>query len=124
MPHKMTVTGKPVGPLCQKGSFYTFDMEESGSPSSPKGLPGGSTITYTVFLNQKQLQSKVKKTHRYFKGARRPNKRFLHYRLILCYRFNEKRGRKLNKEKLERIKLLRYLFFLFFPEGYVIHRNY
>ncbi|MGM0890944.1 MAG: plasmid stabilization protein, partial [Bacillota bacterium] len=24
--------------------------------SSPKGLPGGSTITYTVFLNQKQLQ--------------------------------------------------------------------
>lgn len=31
-------------------------MEESGSPSSPKGLPGGSTITYTVFLNQKQLQ--------------------------------------------------------------------
>ncbi|MGY3316883.1 hypothetical protein ACV242_005505 [Peribacillus simplex] len=56
MPHKMTVTGKPVGPLCQKGSFYTFDMEESGSPSSPKGLPGGSTITYTVFLNQKQLQ--------------------------------------------------------------------
>ncbi|MGG4264377.1 plasmid stabilization protein [Peribacillus simplex] len=56
MPHKMTVTGKPVGPLCQKGSFYTFDMEESGSPSSPKGLPGGATITYTVFLNQKQLQ--------------------------------------------------------------------
>ncbi|ECO1678043.1 hypothetical protein [Peribacillus frigoritolerans] len=56
MPHKMTVTGTPVGPLCQKGSFYTFDMEESGSPSSPKGLPGGSTITYTVFLNQKQLQ--------------------------------------------------------------------
>ena len=56
MPHKITLTGTPVSSLCQKGSFYTFDMEESGSSASPKGLPGGSTITYTVFLNQKQLQ--------------------------------------------------------------------
>jgi len=56
MPHKMTVTGTPVSALCKKGSFYTFDMEEKGSVASPKGLPGGSTITYTVFLNEKQLK--------------------------------------------------------------------
>jgi hypothetical protein len=31
-------------------------MEESGSPGSPKGLPSRSTITYTVFINQKQLK--------------------------------------------------------------------
>jgi hypothetical protein len=31
-------------------------MEESGNPSSPKGVPSGSTITYTVFINQKQLK--------------------------------------------------------------------
>lgn len=56
MPHKITLTGKPVSPLRQKGSYYTFDMEESGSPGSPKGLPNRSTITYTVFINQKQLK--------------------------------------------------------------------
>lgn len=56
MPHKMTLTGKPVSPLRQKGTYYTFDMEESGSPGSPKGLPSRSTITYTVFINQKQLK--------------------------------------------------------------------
>jgi hypothetical protein len=56
MPHKITLTGKPVSPLRQKGNYYTFDMEESGSPGSPKGLPGRSTITYTVFINQKQLK--------------------------------------------------------------------
>ena len=56
MPHKITLTGTPVSSLCKKGSFYTFDMEEGGSPASPKGLPGGSTITYTVFINEKQLK--------------------------------------------------------------------
>jgi hypothetical protein len=56
MPHKITLTGKPVSSLRQKGSYYTFDMEESGTPASPKGLPGGSTITYTVFINEKQLK--------------------------------------------------------------------
>ena len=56
MPHKITLTGTPVSSLCKKGSFYTFDMEESGSSASPKGLPGGSTITYTVFINEKQLK--------------------------------------------------------------------
>lgn len=56
MPHKVTLTGKPVSPLREKGAYYTFDMEESGSPGPPKGLPKSSTITYTVFINQKQLK--------------------------------------------------------------------
>jgi hypothetical protein len=56
MPHKITLTGKPMSLLRQKGAYYTFDMEESGSPGPPKGLPSSSTITYTVFINQKQLK--------------------------------------------------------------------
>ena len=56
MPHKITLTGKPVSLLRQKGSYLTFDMEENGSPAAPKGLPKSSTITYTVFVNQKQLK--------------------------------------------------------------------
>jgi len=55
MPHKITLTGKPISSLRQKGSYYTFDMEENGSAAVPKGLPKSSTITYTVFVNQKQL---------------------------------------------------------------------
>jgi len=55
MPHKITLTGKPISSLRQKGSFCAFDMEENGSPAAPKGLPKSSTITYTVFVNQKQL---------------------------------------------------------------------
>jgi hypothetical protein len=56
MPHKITLTGKPVSSLRQKKTYYTFDMEENGSPAAPKGLPKSSTITYTVFINQKQLK--------------------------------------------------------------------
>ena len=56
MPHKMTVTGTPVSTLSDKGSFYTFDMEEKGSKAAPKGLPRSSAITYTIFINKKQLQ--------------------------------------------------------------------
>ena len=56
MPHKITLTGNPVSSLRQKGSYYTFDLEENGSPAAPKGLPKSSTITYTVFINQKQLK--------------------------------------------------------------------
>ena len=56
MPHKITLTGKPVSSLLQKGTYHTFDMEENGSPGAPKGLPKSSTITYTVFINQKQLK--------------------------------------------------------------------
>lgn len=56
MPHKITLTGKTVSSLRQKGAYYTFDMKENGSPAAPKGLPKSSTITYTVFINQKQLK--------------------------------------------------------------------
>jgi len=56
MPHKITLTGKPVSTLRSNKSGYTFDMEEKGSPAAPKGLPKSSTITYTVFINQKQLK--------------------------------------------------------------------
>lgn len=56
MPHKITLTGKPMSSLRSKKNFYTFDMEETGSPAAPKGLPKSSTITYTVFINQKQLK--------------------------------------------------------------------
>lgn len=56
MPHKITLTGTPVSPLRQKGSCFTFDMKENGSPAAPKGLPKSSTITYTVFISQKQLK--------------------------------------------------------------------
>lgn len=55
MGHKITVTGTPVSPLRSHQSFFSFDMEEGGSPSSPKGLPSSSTVTFTVYLNQKQL---------------------------------------------------------------------
>lgn len=56
MAHKITLTGKPVSALRLKKNFYTFDMEEKGSPAAPKGLPKSSTIIYTVFINQKQLK--------------------------------------------------------------------
>lgn len=56
MAHKITLTGKPVSPLRSKKNCYTFDMEEKGSEAAPKGLPSSSTITYTVFVNQKQLK--------------------------------------------------------------------
>ncbi|WP_050182150.1 ParB N-terminal domain-containing protein [Domibacillus robiginosus] len=56
MAHKITLTGKPVSALRLKKDFCTFDMEEKGSPAAPKGLPKSSTITYTIFINQKQLK--------------------------------------------------------------------
>ena len=55
MPHKITLTGKPTSSLRHKGSYWTFDMEENGSVAAPKGLPKSSNITYTIFVNQKQL---------------------------------------------------------------------
>ncbi|RKD26490.1 plasmid stabilization protein [Ammoniphilus oxalaticus] len=55
MAHKMTLTGKSISSLRSIGNIFPFDMEESGSPSAPKGLPKSSPITYTVFVNQKQL---------------------------------------------------------------------
>lgn len=56
MPHKMTLTGKATSPLRSCGDIFSFDMEESGSPVAPKGLPLSKPITYTVFVNKKQLK--------------------------------------------------------------------
>jgi hypothetical protein len=56
MPHKITLTGIPKSALRVNGTLLSFDMEESGSKAAPKGLPVSKEITYTVFLNNKQLK--------------------------------------------------------------------
>jgi len=56
MPHKITLTGIPTSPLRAAGTLLSFDMEERGSAAAPKGLPVSNEITYTVFLNSKQLK--------------------------------------------------------------------
>jgi hypothetical protein len=56
MPHKITLTGIPTSALRVNGTLLSFDMEESGSNAAPKGLPVSKEITYTVFLNTKQLK--------------------------------------------------------------------
>lgn len=55
MPHKITLTGHASSSLRTCRDIFSFDMEESGSAAAPKGLPLSKTITYTVFLNKKQL---------------------------------------------------------------------
>lgn len=55
MPHKITVTGKASSSLRTCRDIFSFDMEESGSAAAPKGLPLSKTITYTIFVNKKQL---------------------------------------------------------------------
>lgn len=55
MPHKITLTGHASSSLRTCRNIFSFDMEESGSAAAPKGLPLSQTITYTVFLNKKQL---------------------------------------------------------------------
>lgn len=55
MPHKITVTGKASSPLRTCRDIFSFDMEECGSAAAPKGLPLSKTVTYTVFVNKKQL---------------------------------------------------------------------
>jgi len=66
MPQKITLTGKPITPLRivrelmgkehNSPKVYSFDMQESGSPAAPKYLPKGSSITFTVFMNEKQFK--------------------------------------------------------------------
>jgi hypothetical protein len=55
MPHKIKITGKPISKLREANGIYSFDMEEGGSPSAPKGLYKSSRILYTVFINKKQF---------------------------------------------------------------------
>jgi hypothetical protein len=54
--HTITLVGVPSSTLRDNGTYLSFDMEEAGSPTSPKKLPEGSPVSFTVFLNQKQLQ--------------------------------------------------------------------
>lgn len=67
MPQKITITGTPKTPLRIVKSMmskeknapkvYSFDMKESGTTVTPKYLPNGSTILFTVFINEKQLRN-------------------------------------------------------------------
>lgn len=66
MPQKITLTGTPatglrivkelMGKDHNAPKVYSFDMQESGSPAAPKYLPKGSSILFTVFMNEKQLK--------------------------------------------------------------------
>lgn len=66
MPQKITLTGTPITkPVLQKSlmgkeknatKVYAFEMREKGSPTAPKSLPLGSEITFTVFVNERQLK--------------------------------------------------------------------
>lgn len=54
--HTITLVGVPSSTLRDNGTYLSFDMEEAGSSTPPKKLPEGSPVSFTVFLNQKQLQ--------------------------------------------------------------------
>lgn len=56
MTHKITLTGSVTSPLREFGKGYSFDMRDSGSPAPPKELPKSTEISYTVFVNSKQLK--------------------------------------------------------------------
>lgn len=66
MPQKITLTGSPatglrivkelMGKDHNAPKVYSFDMQESGSPATPKYLPKGSSILFTVFMNEKQFR--------------------------------------------------------------------
>jgi hypothetical protein len=66
MAQKMTVTGKPttglklVKELMGKDpntlKVYAFTMQEGGNSSSPKPLPAGSRIEFTVLVTEKQVK--------------------------------------------------------------------
>lgn len=66
MPQKITVTGIPTTPLRMVKALmgkehnatkvYSFEMNESGSPTVAKCLLPGSKIQFTVFINEKQLK--------------------------------------------------------------------
>jgi hypothetical protein len=66
MAQKMTVTGKPttdlkvvkelMGTDPNAMKVYAFTMQEGGSSSSPKPLPAGSKIEFTVLVTEKQLK--------------------------------------------------------------------
>lgn len=54
--HTITLVGIPSSKLRDNGTHLSFDMEEAGSPTPPKKLPKSSPVSFTVFLNEKQLK--------------------------------------------------------------------
>lgn len=61
MPAKITLTGflkkmkiikNPIRP--NQSNWNMYEMEESGSPAPPKGLPLASKVHYTVIMNDRQ----------------------------------------------------------------------
>lgn len=63
----MTVARTPVSTLSDKGSFYTFSMEEKGSTVAPKGLPRISAIT--IRSETLNVTVKIKKKVIFFKKS-------------------------------------------------------
>ncbi len=53
MAAKITITGMPVGNIVKTAEYFRFEMEEGGSPAPPKGLPGASVMTFSVFVATK-----------------------------------------------------------------------
>ena len=50
MAAKITLTGRPTGPIVTTPHYFRFEMKEGGSPAPPKGLPRASVITFTVWV--------------------------------------------------------------------------
>ncbi len=50
---KITLTGRPTGPIVETSQYFRWEMEEGGSPAPPKGLPPASVLTFSVFVAKK-----------------------------------------------------------------------
>ncbi len=50
---KITLTGRPTGPIVETSQYFRFEMEEGGSPAPPKGLSPASVLTFSVFVAKK-----------------------------------------------------------------------
>ena len=53
MAAKITLTGRPTGPIVETSQYFRFEMEEGGSPAPPKGLPSASVMAFSVFVAKK-----------------------------------------------------------------------
>ena len=66
MSQKITLTGVPIthlrieknlmGKELNAPKVYSFDMQEGGNVAAVKYLPKESSISFTVFINEKQLR--------------------------------------------------------------------
>ena len=53
MAAKITLTGRPTGPIVETAQYFRFEMEEGGSPAPPKGLPQARVMTFSVWVAKK-----------------------------------------------------------------------